>query len=212
MLPEQIERQDLRSAVECRRDLRIVASVSGRYSLVDLRDTRGERCVFACRAVNLSLQAITLAAPVSGKVGGRIIADILHLGRVEGMVARVFDRGFAMNIRASEAERAKLASKIEWLARHKDDHLPDQRADARFAPIVPYSRLILPNGAVMMCFVVDISVSGAAISAEIVPPIGTVLAVGKVVARVVRHFAGGFSVRFVEPQSRDRIEAMVIQE
>jgi len=57
-----------------------------------------------------------------------------------------------------------------------------------------------------------LSVSGAAISAEIVPPIGTVLAVGKVVARVVRHFAGGFSVRFVEPQSRDRVEAMVIQE
>jgi hypothetical protein len=164
------------------------------------------------RAVNLSAQSITLAAPVNGKIGARVIADVLHLGRVEGAVARVFDRGFAMSVRASDEDRARLVERIEWLAKHKDESLPDQRADARFAPINPYSRLILPDGTVMVCFVVDLSASGAAISAEIVPHIGTVLAIGRVVGRVARHFEGGFSVKFVEAQSRESVEARVVCE
>ena len=90
--------------------------------------------------------------------------------------------------------------------------MPDQRADARFEPIKPYSRLILRDGTVMMCFVVDLSVSGAAVSAETVPEIGTVVAVGRVIGRVVRHFDGGFSVKFVELQSRESVEDRAICE
>jgi hypothetical protein len=166
--------------------------------------------VFACRAVNLSAQSIALAGPVNGKIGARVIADILHLGRVEGIVARVFDRGFAMSVRASDGDRARLVDRIEWLAKHKDEQAPDQRADARFAPIKPYSRLILPDGTVMICLVVDVSISGAGISAEIVPEVGTVVAVGRIIGRVVRHFDGGFSVKFVELQNREGVEARVI--
>jgi hypothetical protein len=207
----QLARENL-AVAEQRREVRIVVSIPGRYSLADLRDARGERRVFACRAVNLSAQSIALAGPVNGKIGARVIADILHLGRVEGIVARVFDRGFAISIRASDGDRARLADRIEWLAKHKDEQVPDQRADARFTPINPYSRLILPDGTVMICLVVDVSISGAGISAEIVPEIGTVVAVGRVIGRVVRHFDGGFSVKFVELQDRESVEARVICE
>jgi hypothetical protein len=209
MLPEPLAREP---SAERRREVRIVASIAGRYALANSAQDRGEWRIFACRAVNLSPESIALAAPVKGEVGAPVIADILHLGRLQGNIARLFDRGFAMRIRASDEERDKLADKIEWLGRHKDDNLPDQRANDRFAPFYPYSRLILPDGTVMMCFVVDMSESGAAISAEVVPEIGTVLAVGKVIGRVVRHFSGGFSIRFVELQSRDRVEEMVICE
>lgn len=211
MSAERLERQNLTLA-ERQRELRIVARIPGRYSLADVRDARGERCIFACRAVNLSPRSVAIAAPVIGKLGEQIIADVLHLGRLRGPIARVFDRGFAMDVDASEEERGRLASKIEWLGRHKDDHVPDQRSNERFAPINPHSRLIMPDGTCMNCFVVDISASGAAISAETVPEIGTVLAVGKVAARVQRHFTGGFSVRFVELQSREHVEALVIHE
>jgi hypothetical protein len=209
MSPEQLARQDLAFADQ-QREVRVMVSIPGRYSLADVRDDRGERRVFACRAVNLSPQSIVLAAPVNGKVGARVIADILHLGRVEGTVARVFDRGFAMTIRATEGEPARLVDKIEWLAKHKDDQLPDKRANERFAPTNPYSRLMLADGTVMTCVVIDVSICGAALSAEIVPELRTVVAVGSVIGRVVRHFEGGFSVKFVERQSRDSVEARVI--
>ena len=205
MATEQLARQGLAIA-----ERRIMVSIPGRYSLADLTDVRGERLVFSCRAVNLSAQSITLAAPVNGKIGARVIADILHLGRVEGTVARVFDRGFTMTLDASDDERARVIDKIEWVAKHKDEQEPDQRADARFTPINPYSRLILPDGTVMICLVVDVSISGAGISAEIFPEIGTVVAVGSVIGRVVRQFDGGFSVKFVEVQSRESVEARII--
>jgi hypothetical protein len=208
MAAEQLARQDLEFA-EQRCEARIVVSIPGQYSLADVRDARGERRVFACRAVHLSQRSIALAAPVNGKVGARVIADILHLGRVEGFVARVFDRGFAMSLRASAEERARLVQRIEWLAKHKDDQLPEQRANARFTPNYPYSRLMLPDGTVMTCFVVNLSISGAALSAETVPELRTVVAAGSVIGRVVRHFEGGFSVRFVERQNRDSVEARV---
>jgi hypothetical protein len=64
---------------------------------------------------------------------------------------------------------------------------------------------------VVPCFVIDISVSGAAVSADISPEIGTPLAVGWVVGRVVRFVPGGFAVRFVELQDRQAVEALVIR-
>jgi hypothetical protein len=101
--------------VERRRDVRIIVSIPGRYSLSDRRDARGERRVFACRAVNVSPHAIALATRVNGNVGERVFAQIDHLGKLEGAVVRPLERGFVMNIVASEEERDRLAAKIEWL-------------------------------------------------------------------------------------------------
>lgn len=83
-------------------------------------------------------------------------------------------------------------------------------ADERTVPTNPYSKMILPDGRVASCFVLDLSVSGAAISADTVPEIGTVLAIGSFVGRIVRHFDSGFAVQFVERQNRDTVEAMLI--
>jgi hypothetical protein len=59
--------------------------------------------------------------------------------------------------------------------------------------------MILADGSRETCLVLDISVSGAGISANTVPEIGTVVTIGEVEARVVRHFEGGFGVQFVRP-------------
>jgi hypothetical protein len=56
------------------------------------------------------------------------------------------------------------------------------------------------------------SISGAAVSADISPAIGTPLAVGKIVGRVVRHFVGGFAVQFVELQDLETLEQRIIQQ
>ena len=192
--------------VDRREDVRIVVSIPGRFSLADRRDMKGERRVFSCRAVNVSSHAIALACAVSGKLGDRVIADIEHLGKLDGAIIRVLERGFVMNINATAEEREKLAAKIEWLGKFKDHDEGEKRAERRFAPANPYSQIMLPNGSTQTCLVIDLSVSGAALSAEAVPDIGTVLAVGKMIGRVVRHFEGGFAVQFVERQSPEDVE------
>lgn len=193
-----------------RQDARLVVSIPGQFSLADRRDMRGERRVFSCRAVNVSAHAIALASAVSGKVGDRVIAEIEHLGKLKGSIMRVLERGFVMNIIASAEEREKLATKIEWLAKYKDHDEGDRRAQRRFVPANPYSQIMLPDGSTQTCLVVDLSITGAALSAEAVPEVGTVLAVGKIVGRVVRHFEGGFAVQFTERQSPDEIEKKLL--
>jgi hypothetical protein len=198
--------------VERRRDVRIIVNVAGRFSLSDRRDAHGERRVFACRAVNLSPRAVALATVVDGKPGERVIAHIDHLGKLQGTVQRTLERGFLMNILATAEERERLADKIEWLEKHKNHEVTDKRAEERVVPVNPYSRMILPDGRRETCLVLDISVSGAAVSANTVPSIGTVLAIGAVIGRVVRHFEGGFAVQFIERQNPHVVETLVIRE
>ena len=123
-----------------------------------------------------------------------------------GLVTSVLQRGFVMSVNTKQHERRKLAAKIEWLQQHKNSEVREQRADSRFVPKDPYSRMILADGHVETCLILDVSVSGAAISADTIPAIGTVLAVGTITSRVVRHFDEGFAVRFIERQSRDTVE------
>lgn len=198
--------------VERRRDVRIIVNIAGRFSLADRRDARGERRVFACRAVNLSPHAIALATTINAKLRERVIAQIDHLGKLDGAVIRVLERGFVMGINASREERERLADKIEWLGKHKDHEVSERRGDERTVPKNPYSQMTLPDSRREACLVLDFSVSGAAVSAQTVPPVGTVLALGLLIGRVVRHLDGGFAVRFIERQEASTVESMVIHE
>jgi hypothetical protein len=196
--------------VERRRDVRIVVSIAGRYTLADHRNARGERRTFSCRAVNISGHAIALAAPVLGNLGERVRAHIDHLGRLDGAVVRVLSRGFVMSVLAGDDERQRLIDRIEWIEKHRNHDVQELRATNRFVPGNPNTRLVLATGTTLTCLVIDLSESGAAISADIDPEIGTVCAVGTIVGRVVRRFVGGFAVQFINPPRREEIETMAI--
>ena len=210
-LAEQLNSADV-VFVEPPRDVRVIVRVPGRYSLADQRDARGERRVFACHAVYLSPHEIALAAPVNGKIGERVIAHIDHLGKVEGPITRLIKGGFMMKIAADGEKRDGLAAKIEWLENFKNHDAPNRRGGERIIPTNRYSKVVFADGSVETCLVLDYSITGAAVSADTVPDIRTVLAIGSTIARVVRHFAGGFAVQFVERQSADTVEASVISE
>jgi hypothetical protein len=193
----QLELDDL-VFVAPKEEIRIFVSVSGRYSLADRGNARGERVEVACRAVYVSPSEIALAGPVDGKVGERVIAHIDHLGKVEGLITRLITGGFMMSVAASDEGRGEFAAKIEWLESYKNHDTPNRRAHERAAPQNLHSKLIFADGRIEKCRILDLSVSGAAIAAATAPDIGTFLGVGSVVGRVVRHFAGGFGVQFVE--------------
>jgi hypothetical protein len=147
---------------------------------------------------------------VSGALGERVIAHIDRLGRIEGAVIRILSRGFVMSIVASPEDRLKLLDKIEWIEKHKNHDVCDQRTHGRFMPANPYSRLMLADGTTMTCLVIDLSETGAAISADYDPEIGAACALGTIVGRVVRRFAGGFALQFFIPLSRASVEGMAI--
>jgi len=188
----------------------VMGSFTGQYCLSDLRNGRGERRIFQCRAVNISARGIALAAPVKGKVGDRVILHIDYFGKLQGAISALLGDGFVVRIMATDEERERLAAKIDWLRKNKDCATTDRRIDKRTVPVHSSSKIVLSDGKVENCIVLDLSVSGAAVAADTIPDIGTVLAIGTVVGRVVRHFVGGFAVRFIEQQREHSIETMLI--
>jgi hypothetical protein len=194
-------------AYERRDDVRVIVNLPGRYMLANKRNLNGERCEFACRMVNISLAAMALAVPVPGAVGERVIVYTEQFGRLHGAITRLMTTGFVMSIAANQPTREKLAAKLDWLAKQKDSpELPDSRRHARVVPKNPMATILLADGSMISCLVIDFSDSGVAVSADLYPDLGTPLAVGKMVGRVVRRFAEGFAIEFTEKTPLAEVE------
>jgi hypothetical protein len=184
---------------ERRRFQRVKVNLLGRYMLADRRE-------FPCQVTNMSPGGMAVIAPVSGQPGERVIAYVDHIGRVEGVIARLFQNGFAMTVGASKNKRDKLAAQLTWLANRHILNLPEDRRHGRITPRNPVGRLILPNGVNIAVRVIDISQSGAAIATDQRPEIGAPVTIGKTPGRVVRHLEDGFAIEFIRAQHPDFLE------
>lgn len=195
--------------VERRSEPRIILSIAAQYTLASKCDADGERREFPCRIVNISTRAATLFVPVTGEIGEHVVTHSDEFGRLEGVITRVLDRGFVIMISANTKERGRLAAKIEGYEKIKNHDLTDRRKHRRVIPKDPRSFLVFADNSCLQCFIIDVSTSGAAVSADITPEVGTPLAVGALVGRVSRHFGNGFAVQFVDRQNTDALKQRV---
>jgi len=184
---------------ERRRFQRVSVNLLGRYMLTDRRE-------FPCQVTNMSPGGMALIAPVAGQAGERVIAYVDHVGRLEGVIARQFQNGFAMTVSATTRKRDKLAAQLTWLANRHILSLPEDRRHGRVAPRNSTGRLILPSGVNVTVRVIDVSQSGAAVATEQRPEIGAAVTIGKTPGRVVRHLEDGFAIEFIRLQHSDFIE------
>jgi hypothetical protein len=186
--------------------------ITARYNIANRHDLRtGSRLFFACRVETITADAMTLSVPVTGDLGDPVLVQVDRLGELRGVVAKRTRTGFVMSIVATDPERAKLKIKIDWFEKIRGNKVVNKRQHDRFTPVNPHSTLIFSDGSTLRCFVIDMSSSGAAVSAKVVPAAGTPLAVGKVVGRVVRHLPDGFAIRFVNAVDVKVLEDMVIK-
>jgi hypothetical protein len=205
-MPQTPNQQPNNIVVVPDRVTKIIVSVPGYYELANRFDARGNRRKFACRVVGFSPEAITLFAAVSGEIGERVLTYSAEFGKLEGRISRLLGGGFTVNLAGTAEDRTRRMEKLEKYELIKNHDLPDRRKHTRIIPKTPHSTLVLANGSQLECFVIDISVSGAAVSADIEPAIGTPLAVGSIVGIVVRHLADGFAIQFVELQDLESLE------
>ena len=188
--------------------VRFIGPVMGHYALESRMRTGGVQ-IFACRLQSISTTQIVASAPVLGCLAEGITVNFEPFGTLRGQVVRHVDGGFGMEIDADPEDREKLASKIDWYKKRTFAGLTDKRKHRRFMPREPRSALILANGHVLPCLIIDMSASGAAVSADVDPPIGEPLAIGRVVARVVRRLEVGFAVRFLSELELETMEEML---
>ena len=194
------QRQSIRpSTQERRRYQRVKVHLLGRYMLSDRRE-------FPCQVINMSPGGLAMLAPGIGNVGERVVAYLDHIGRVEGKITRLLDNGFAMTVSATPRKRDKLAAQLTWLANRDILNLPEDRRHDRIMPRNPMAILKFGDGRTIRCRIIDLSLSGAALAAEIKPLVGEAVTLGRVQARVVRHLEDGFAIEFVHPQLPETVE------
>ena len=172
---------------------RVKVSILGRYMLADRRE-------FPCQIIEMSPGDAMVIAPVAGIRGERVIAYLDHIGRIEGPVIDLMDGGFVMEVVSTPRKRDKLAAQLTWLANKDILNLPEDRRHERVVPDNRHSTIILEDGRRYSCKIVDISLSGAAIEIDVRPAPGTPITVGRMRARVTRHFENGVGVEFISVQ------------
>jgi hypothetical protein len=187
-------------------------AIGGQYTLAKWFDAQGKPRTFACRTSRISPFRMMVAAPVLGKVGDPISSYFGDFGKLDGVISDTANGSILLELEMTKSLREKFATKLTWLdKRQKNPSIRDGRKQPRIIPASPHSSLTLADGTIRSCFVVDMSTSGAAISAEVQPPVGMPLAVGACVGRVIRHLPDGFAVKFVEEQKRNDLERLVMR-
>lgn len=176
-----------------RRHRRIFISLPVRFMLADQGEHRGV-------LFDMSPGGLSVTSDLRPAIGTRVVLYIDDIGRVEGTTSRFHDYGFAVRLNTTQNRRDKIAERLIFHAnRHRlrDEALrsherieSDQEAYCR-----------MPDGAEIVCRVIDLSLSGAAIAVDPPPAVGTEIALGRMLGRVVRRIPQGVAIHFVQKAS-----------
>ena len=188
------------SGAERRTFQRVRVNIYGRFMLED-------RSEHQCQIIDMSPGNVSLRCKQVGEPGEKVIAYFDHLGRIEGVITRRLETGFAMTVVASERKKDKLAAQLTWLANKHELDLPEDRRHERVAPRNPLSVLHLGDGRQYPCRIIDLSLSGAAIEIEVKPAIGVQVTLGTMRGQVVRHFEDGLAIEFAVIQRPESLDA-----
>ncbi len=161
------------------------------------RFMRADRSEHTCRARDITTEAVRICSDVEVAPGERIIAYLDDVGRLEGVVTETGEDGFRLKLALGRLGREKLRQKLEWVRSKARGEGREKRRYERYQPKDSRSCLLLEDGRRYPCEVLDISVAGASVKADVLPAIGTLVQLGKTRGRVVRHHSEGFAIEFV---------------
>jgi hypothetical protein len=200
-------------ALEAQQTVRTAEMGVQRYQRVDL--SLLGRCMFSdqrecpCQLLAISPGDAVFVSPFCAEIGERVVAYIDNIGRVEGVILEHTENGFVMSISASQRKRDKLADSLTWLANRHVLNLEEDRRHLRRTPKRSDSSIILADGTAHAVRVIDMSLSGAALATNLRPPLGSPLKLGKLGARVIRHFDDGIGIEFMRLMSDAAIEKTI---
>ena len=191
--------QNVDVADDKRRFRRVVVALQGRFMRAN-----GEE--FKCNSIDISAGGIAIQTPRDVELGERIICYFPEIGRLEGVVVRFVNRGFAMTFECTDRKRERLIGQLMWLANRHELNMADERRHDRVQPRNPYTQMKLGGEFLVECRLIDISVSGASVELQARPPIGDYVVLGRLRAQVVRQHDQGVGVEFEDVQNPDALE------
>jgi hypothetical protein len=179
--------------VERRRHARVDMPIKARF----LGEDGEER---PCLVSNVSAGGALVRAASPPKEGENIVLYIDEIGRFEGSVIRSVGTEFAVDYRGRRAKSKRTADALTVVLNNRP-LASDRRASPR---IKTEARAVvrLENGEMVPCSILDISLTGASIEINPRPPLGSMVTLGKMHAKVVRRHEKGVGVVFSGPAKK----------
>jgi len=178
------------SMTERRRQARSNLNLHVRFLLQDGTEHGGVVSDVSVGGMNV----VSEAQPSEGSI---VIAYVEDLGRLEGIVSRVSETGFAVRLTLSALRRDKLEERL-GAGRKAAEGRRHERERMSGA-----TRILRADGRELAGRVIDLSLGGVSVETAEWPPLGEQVVVGKMRGRVVRHHETGIAIEFSEiPPSR----------
>jgi hypothetical protein len=179
--------------IERRRHARVDMPIKARFLGAD-----GEER--PCIVTNVSAGGALLRAARPPQEGEDVVLYIDDVGRFEGRVVRSVAQEFAVDYRGRRAKSKRTADALTVIL-HNRAAGPDRRSAPR---IKTDARAVvrLEDGEMAPCSILDISLTGASIEIDPRPPLGSIITLGKMQAKVVRRHEKGVGVVFSGPAKR----------
>jgi PilZ domain len=187
-----------KAVADRRRHARVPVTMLGRFM-------RASKHEFPCKMIDISVGGAALMSPVEPEMGEKIIAYFDHVGGLEGTVIRQFPGGFAIQFIMTSHKREKLAATLMFLANKSEMPGIESRRHERLTGPAKIQQLTLTEGLSIACDIIDMSLSGASIVTPARPELGTMVKLGNLNARVVRHHDKGIALQFVDVQNPNAI-------
>ena len=146
---------------------------------------------------DISCGGASIIADSIPKVGSKLVLYFDDLGRVSGHVLRQNKNGFVVHFKLSDHKKTKIADQLTWLWNRDTLGLSEERTSQRYdaGGIVKVTR---ENGEAFACRVIDISLSGSALTCDRkIFDIGDIVSIGKVRGQVVRSEESHFAVKYL---------------
>ena len=153
-----------------------------------------------CQVTNLMITGATFLTSKMPHIGVPIVAYIGDLGRIEASVGPATEGGFTITFSCTGARLERLQQRVKALLDVDSGAATgiNARRHLRIEPTEKHSQIMLPDGRVYPCEVIDISVASAAIKTDVMPGIGTFLMLGRMKGRVIRYLDSGVVIEFVK--------------
>ncbi len=177
-----------------RRHNRVPVVLLGRFM-------RASKHEFPCKLIDVSVGGAALMSPAELDLGERVIAYFDQLGGLEGTVVRNFPGGFALQFTMTAHKREKLAATLMFMLNKHEQPGIEARRHERVATKTNTQSLTLAEGLTVACEIADMSISGASILTPARPALGSMIKLGNLNARVVRHHDRGIALEFVDVQN-----------
>ena len=190
-------------------DARFIGDVPGCFVFLDRAGQQWDAQSFPFSARSVATSRAVVTTEIAVERGERVALRFETIGIRRGVIERALKDGFIVSLVEPVDGAGTVDARIDWLNRKVRGRAEDRRAHKRVVPRNANAVLILGADNHMECRIKDMSCSGAAILAPVEPAVGNLLAIGAVPARVVRHFEGGFAVRFLEVQMLSELEGLL---